>query len=828
MEAYINDPEPYLKLRSKFWEVFDILRNERISSEEYCVALFLLSIVKDKIFNEDTRFAKPQIKEKIAFLVNSPELGLEGKYKDIYKVFEPILNAISPEAMFSLICIYLDLDSITLSGNYTELFDYTLNILAQSEGKYRGIEIHSVEIYNLIYGFFNLPEKSLVFNPFAGMASYAIQLNKGLNYLGQEADPLTWAIGALRMIAYERPENFKFLCQNSISNWPDKSQQFDLIVSNPPYNLSLIDPKTLTLHKKSTVEQTLIENGIKSLNSAGKLIAVLPKDFLFRLEQKPLMQLLVDEDLLDTLLFLPISFITQTGTPLVILIINKKKEKPGKVRFIKTDKFVGKNNSKELYLNSYTLNGFIHGQKVDEKIMRFVDNRKIQELDYNLNIHKYFQNEIKLAENERLVKLKEILEPIEGQKDNLPDFGKLVRIKNLKDHKMDFLLKVSDIDNLEIGKKNVRQFKESALIVALRWSSLKPTYFNFDGTPIYSDQHILFFRVNDKISDYNYIINELHADYVLTQLEELRIGTTIPFIRKEDFLEVVVKMTSMQEQRAKLEGTRQTFLEAKENELKLQKEILGIKEDKFKEFASLKHTYRQYLGALKSNVAGTKKFLHKRDGQIISLNDIYSIKLNQTLLDHLNSLQDTIEALSKLLEIDSYDSPKSNVQFLNLIELVKSAHVRFHQELFKFELIVNENSFTSDEKTLIPMIEINKEDFMKLFSNIVSNAVHHGFKNTRGNIIRSTISYNSFEEKCILEVSNNGIPLPDKFTLNLLTTRGEKTTDSEGSGIGGADIKDIISKHKGQLDLINDVHSAFPVTYKISFSISKTSFENEI
>jgi type I restriction enzyme M protein len=212
----------------------------------------------------------------------------------------------------------------------------------------------------------------------------------------------------------------------------------------------------------------------------------------------------------------------------------------------------------------------------------------------------------------------------------------------------------------------------------------------------------------------------------------------------------------------------------------------------------------------------------------ISLDDIYSTKLNQTFSDHLMSIEDTITALSKLLETDKESLNSSKVECLNLIDLVKGAHKLFHQDTFEFELEIDKNSFGSNEKDINPLIDINNEDFSNLFSNIVSNAIDHGFKNTNGNIIRSLISYDTAKESCLLEVSNNGIPIPEKFSFQHLTTRGEKTTDSKGTGIGGADIKDIVAKYNGEFGLIKDVDSPFPVTYKISFPISKTIIENEI
>jgi type I restriction enzyme M protein len=72
---------------------------------------------------------------------------------------------------------------------------------------------------------------------------------------------------------------------------------------------------------------------------------------------------------------------------------------------------------------------------------------------------------------------------------------------------------------------------------------------------------------------------------------------------------------------------------------------------------------------------------------------------------------------------------------------------------------------------------------------------------------------------CILEVSNNGKAMPKDFTLKDLTTRGEKTTDSKGSGMGGADIKNILKKYDGKFEISNTETEEFTVKYMISLPL---------
>ena len=187
-------------------------------------------------------------------------------------------------------------------------------------------------------------------------------------------------------------------------------------------------------------------------------------------------------------------------------------------------------------------------------------------------------------------------------------------------------------------------------------------------------------------------------------------------------------------------------------------------------------------------------------------------------------MEGTIDSLAKLLESKEL-SGSSVVENLDLMKLIKTAQGRFKDEdKFEFsETYLDRESFESDGTYIDPIISINRDDFYILFSNIVSNAVDHGFKDSiKPNIIRTEVSYEIDDQVCVLEISNNGKPMDKAFTLKHLTTRGEKTTDSEGAGTGGADIKNIMVKYNGTFELQNIDGDEFPVKYILKFPLVNT------
>src|SRR5690606_8557239 len=136
---------------------------------------------------------------------------------------------------------------------------------AESQGRYGGEFIQPIELTRLICKLADLPVNSKVFNPFAGLASFGVLLKQGQYYFGQEFNRSTWALGTLRLMAYNRIEASNYVCEDSISKWPDPSEKFDLIVSNPPYGVRLNSRHGEIEPWFRTIEQFLLEKGVQSL-----------------------------------------------------------------------------------------------------------------------------------------------------------------------------------------------------------------------------------------------------------------------------------------------------------------------------------------------------------------------------------------------------------------------------------------------------------------------------------------------------------------------------------------------------------------------------------
>ena len=105
---------------------------------------------------------------------------------------------------------------------------------------------------------------------------------------------------------------------------------------------------------------------------------------------------------------------------------------------------------------------------------------------------------------------------------------------------------------------------------------------------------------------------------------------------------------------------------------------------------------------------------------------------------------------------------------------------------------------------------------MKIY---VDNNLVLELNDTQKNIIKTFLGLEN--DLCIVEISNNGKPIAKGFTHKHLTTRGEKTTDSNGTGVGGDDIQTIVDRYYGIFELDNLTSEDFPVRYIFKFPLVK-------
>ena len=237
-------------ISDEIWHIFESLKGF-IPVEDFNVLLFLLSGYKDGLFDNLQPENRDVNYELISFYSGN------SKYYNIFDVYSSIIKYIASNQLNEIIFLFGKINQRELNINFPEIFDSLLYRLLNIQGRNSGEFIQPFEISRLVMNVANISNDATIYNPFAGLASFATFLNSNQRYYGQEINHKTWALGYLRLLAHD-VEYFDYKLEDSLANW-NRFSEFDLIVCNPPFNLR-ISNTSFNRHNFS-LESMIIENG---------------------------------------------------------------------------------------------------------------------------------------------------------------------------------------------------------------------------------------------------------------------------------------------------------------------------------------------------------------------------------------------------------------------------------------------------------------------------------------------------------------------------------------------------------------------------------------
>ncbi|MCF8325652.1 MAG: N-6 DNA methylase [Leadbetterella sp.] len=704
-------------IKSKILSIFEILRSGGSSFEDHHVILFLLSTYKDGLLNANWKLNNSSIIEEIGSKLILHENLYFKNYSRIFEIYRNLINRISPNELEQILKIVFDLDKSSLKENFLEIFEETLEKMAPDQSRTFGGAILPKKLSKFMSSLVTSKSDKTVYIPFAGFNSIGIEQKNYSVLISQEVNQTVWALGILRIMAHKIVINSKFECENSLINWP-KNQKFDLIISNPPLNVRLGETFENTEFSSNTVESFLLEKGLNSLNENGKLVAIVSQSFLYEtFRTRSLKEFLIKNGHIETIINLPEGVLSHTSISSAIIVIRKSSKDSKSIKMIDTRSFEMIENLRTKSLKFDEISSILSSD-LENPNLRSVSIEEVIENDYILSVPRYF------LEVPKGVKLREVLTQVRRNIRSIPETGKFVRIRDLKDDALDFTISADKLEILPLRQNLASEVNQSCLMVASRWRTLKPTIFNFDGATIYVSRDIFCFEVNESIVDTAFLISELNSENVKRQLEAYQVGSSVPFIKREDFLNIVISIPENKEQQRQiLIRVQEEALKAKEKEIGLDLRLAEFKENYTRDLQSLKHSVRQYLSPLRSNISGTRKFLKKNEGKPIFLNQIFSENQNITFEAHLDRLDHILNSINTLLKLDGFEI--KNIQHLALQELIKEAITLFSEENhFTIENRMEDsnsiNEINSEDLEITPIVSIAKADFMTIISNIIS------------------------------------------------------------------------------------------------------------
>ena len=235
-----------------------------------------------------------------------------------------------------------------------------------------------------------------------------------LKLFGQEYIPETWAMANMNMIIHDMEgqieigdtfKNPKFRAEKN-----GKLRTFDRVVANPMWNQDWyieadydndeLDRFPPGFPGKSSADWGWVQHMHASLNAEGRAAVVLDTGAASRgsgnagtNKEKTVRQWFVEQDFIESVLYLPENLFYNTTAPGIVLFLNKAKPKArqGKVFLVNASRIFEKGDPKNFIPPEgiTRIADTLIGWQEEEKLSRVVDHAELKKNDYNISPSRY-------------------------------------------------------------------------------------------------------------------------------------------------------------------------------------------------------------------------------------------------------------------------------------------------------------------------------------------------------------------------------------------------------------------------------------------------------
>lgn len=444
----------------------------------------------------------------------------------------------------ALINLFADLDMVALqkSDVLGDAYEYLIGQFAMESGKKAG-EFYTPRQVSEIMAQIAAKNSNIqsIYDPTVGSGSLLLtvgkhlskEVQKDLSYYGQEKNTATYNLTRMNLLLHGvRPEKMTVRNADTLSHdWPeDPSQanvgvQFDAVVMNPPYSLKdwnkaglkVSDPRfeiAGTLPPDSKGDFAFLLHGLFHLGTNGTMAIVLPHGVLFRGgSEGDIRQRLLEKNQIDTIIGLPSGMFTNTGIPVIVMVLKKNRPVGEPVLVIDASRGfvkVGKQNvlqEKDIakIVDTYSSRDEIEGYS------HLATHEEIIANEWNMNIPRYVEadnDEIaqdvdahlyggipKSNIDELLVLNKSVPKVIESSFEVLRE-GYLMLNKSMEQ----LTEEVINAPQVLVKNDELRKIAES--FVAKYWNILRQVKLDSDLTSLMSE---MLFEIKEEVSNIKFV-----------------------------------------------------------------------------------------------------------------------------------------------------------------------------------------------------------------------------------------------------------------------------------------------------------------------------------
>ncbi len=324
----------------------------------------------------------------------------------------------------ALILLFADLNMVALQKGDVlgDAYEYLIGQFAMESGKKAG-EFYTPRQVSEVMAQIVAKKSDIksIYDPTVGSGSLLLtvkkhldeDVQKNLNYYGQEKNTATYNLTRMNLLLHGvRPVKMTIKNGDTLSqDWPEDPErpnegvQFDAVVMNPPYSaknwnkagLKVSDPRfeiAGVLPPDSKGDFAFLLHGLFHLGQSGTMAIVLPHGVLFRgSAEGEIRKRLLEKNYIDTIIGLPEKLFTNTGIPVVVIILKKNRKIDEPVLLIDASHSfikVGKQNVLQEKDIAKIVDTYVE-RREEEGYSHLATREEILDNQYNMNIPRYIE-----------------------------------------------------------------------------------------------------------------------------------------------------------------------------------------------------------------------------------------------------------------------------------------------------------------------------------------------------------------------------------------------------------------------------------------------------
>ena len=698
---------------------------------------------------------------------------------------------------------------------YPQLFDDLLYSISGYQGK-SGPFMQPREFSQLIYSLVDLPQGAKVYDPFAGVATFAIGLPKDASFTGQEINGTTYALALMRMMAHGIT-NWNIYQEDSFTRWRSQTDpvdkdviRYDFIVSFPPFGLRTnavgADLKYEWKSKTISPEEYFICNGRCGLTTGGKIAGVFSPSILYQGGTSGrFRENLVRQSWINTIIELPAGLLATTSIGLCVIIFNNDEKRDGSIRFVDAKSFAERQNR----VNVLKVDSLLEAIKSsDPKVVRQVELDEIFKNNCILTPNRYFesiQDKIEIPKGFELVELRDLFGLMKGYSTEY-DVCRVIKGRDLAPNDVDTPMSFANLTLEPLRNRRCRILNEDGLLL-LKVGQLKPTIYKYDSNvTVVCNPNVVALSPKEELF-LPYIVSELRKDYVKRQFESKSTGVAMRSVSQGDLLSIKILMPcDRQLQQASYENEQRLLKEQKLKSSEVDEYLKGEREKIFEMMRIRRHRIKPYFSGMLSNIENILEEAELNPGLSLSS----ELDVDYTVLDAIKNIKSNLEEANELFKNLTTEVNIGEKEVIDLHTFIQE--YRYQRTIPSVQFSVE--PFQSDLNEEFPNIEFNRENLKEVFDEIVHNAEKHFTPGTRDGMVK-IFSYQENGKYCI-QIYNNGEPLPDDFDEEKAFTAGYHM-DKDGTGQGLFRVKQICDAFGAKIGMDRDYKGYWPVNFYIDF-----------